>query len=153
MNGEIVTVNPYPPILPRKERNSNKSWLSCKEALSASYTCGASCCIRYFFSWLWICKFTLPTPLAYNNTCLCPRTQCSVLQALVERTRAHPRYSRDYTFSTDSTWITGAPCGPACTNLPQVVAIDCEMCESEVRFRDRTRRTTVGCVTGGFLNA
>lgn len=53
-------------------------------------------------------------------------------QALVAETQAHPRFKSDYRFETDSSWITASPCGERCADLPQVVAIDCEMCETEV---------------------
>lgn len=55
-----------------------------------------------------------------------------LLQGLVERTRAHPKYAKNYRFETDLTWIEASPCGDACAGLPQVVALDCEMCMSEV---------------------
>ena len=55
-------------------------------------------------------------------------------QELVELTRAHPRYAKNYAFDTDATWIKASPCGDACAGLPQVVAVDCEMCISEVRL-------------------
>lgn len=57
------------------------------------------------------------------------------VQGLVERTRAHPKYTKNYSFETDATWITASPCGEACAGLPQVLALDCEMCMSEVRSR------------------
>lgn len=55
-------------------------------------------------------------------------------QDLVERTRAHPKYKGSYTFNADATWITAPPCGDGCAGLPQVIALDCEMCMSEVRW-------------------
>lgn len=56
-----------------------------------------------------------------------------LLQGLVERTKAHPKYAKNYRFEKDATWIEASPCGDSCTDLPQVVALDCEMCMSEVR--------------------
>lgn len=54
-------------------------------------------------------------------------------QGLVDRTRAHPKYAKNYRLETDAAWITAPACGEACAGLPQVVALDCEMCASEVR--------------------
>lgn len=54
------------------------------------------------------------------------------IQELVDRTRAHPRFQSAYDFSTDATWITAPRCWDGCSGLPQVVAMDCEMCMSEV---------------------
>ena len=52
---------------------------------------------------------------------------------LVQRTLAHPKYAANYSFEKDASWITASPCGDGCADLPQVVALDCEMCLSEVR--------------------
>eukprot|EP00904_Undaria_pinnatifida_P006310 jgi/Undpi1/2809/HiC_scaffold_14.g06186.m1 len=50
---------------------------------------------------------------------------------LVQRTLAHPKYAANYSFEKDASWITASPCGDGCADLPQVVALDCEMCLSE----------------------
>ncbi|CAM9997167.1 unnamed protein product [Ascophyllum nodosum] len=60
-----------------------------------------------------------------------PHVRADPWQELVELTRAHPRYAKNYAFDTDATWIKASPCGDACAGLPQVVAVDCEMCISE----------------------
>ncbi|CAM9869205.1 unnamed protein product, partial [Scytosiphon promiscuus] len=60
-----------------------------------------------------------------------PHPKADVWQVLVDRTRAHPKFVKDYSFDTDATWITASPCGESCAGLPQVVAVDCEMCMSE----------------------
>ncbi|CAM9877600.1 unnamed protein product, partial [Hapterophycus canaliculatus] len=60
-----------------------------------------------------------------------PHPKADVWQVLVDRTRAHPKFAKDYCFDTDATWITASPCGESCAGLPQVVAVDCEMCMSE----------------------
>lgn len=52
----------------------------------------------------------------------------------MERTQAHPKYAKNYRFEADATWVTASPCGEACAGLPQVLALDCEMCMSEVSF-------------------
>ena len=57
----------------------------------------------------------------------------SFAKALVERTRTHPKFTANYSFVKDASWITAPPCGDDCGGLPQVVALDCEMCLSEVR--------------------
>eukprot|EP00903_Cladosiphon_okamuranus_P005818 g5761.t1 len=60
-----------------------------------------------------------------------PHPKADIWQGLVERTKAHPKYAKNYRFETDATWIEASPCGDACADLPQVVALDCEMCMSE----------------------
>lgn len=50
---------------------------------------------------------------------------------LLERSKSHPKYIHDFSFSDiDSSWISSKPIGQWCTNLPSIVAIDCEMCQS-----------------------
>ncbi|CAB1098762.1 unnamed protein product [Ectocarpus sp. CCAP 1310/34] len=60
-----------------------------------------------------------------------PHPKADVWQMLVERTRAHPKFAKNYRFETDATWVTASPCGDSCPGLPQVIALDCEMCMSE----------------------
>ncbi|CAN0541607.1 unnamed protein product, partial [Laminaria digitata] len=55
----------------------------------------------------------------------------SLAKGLVGRTRAHPKFATNYSFDKDASWITASPCGDGCAGLPQVVALDCEMCLSE----------------------
>jgi hypothetical protein len=57
-----------------------------------------------------------------------PHPRADVWADLVARTRAHPAYAQLYGFQVDESWSTAAPCGPRCAGLPQVVALDCEMC-------------------------
>lgn len=55
-------------------------------------------------------------------------------EALVLKTREHPRYARDYALEMDASWIQARPWGDWCTangtSLPPVMAIDCEMCQT-----------------------
>eukprot|EP01038_Epipyxis_sp_PR26KG_P009314 gene9314-12550_t len=53
-------------------------------------------------------------------------------ELLVQQTKAHPKYTRDYTFDQDPSWITANPYGEWCVtkDLPLVLAVDCEMCEA-----------------------
>ncbi|CAM9921609.1 unnamed protein product [Ectocarpus sp. 6 AP-2014] len=60
-----------------------------------------------------------------------PHPKADVWQGLVERTRAHPKFAKNYRFETDATWVMASPCGDSCPGLPQVIALDCEMCMSE----------------------
>lgn len=56
-----------------------------------------------------------------------------VLQALITKTREHPRYAKDYAFDDrDASWVQTAPYGDWCAgpNYPRVIGIDCEMCET-----------------------
>lgn len=48
----------------------------------------------------------------------------------VQSTVACPRFSKDYNFDMDHSWVQAKPHGDWCKNLPPVVAIDCEMCET-----------------------
>lgn len=57
----------------------------------------------------------------------------SVLQALITKTREHPRYARDFAFEDrDASWARTNPYGEWCSgpNYPQIIGIDCEMCET-----------------------
>jgi DNA polymerase III epsilon subunit-like protein len=61
-------------------------------------------------------------------------TDMSKLQwgSLVAKTQSSPRYSNDYSWDKllDQTWVKGADYGDWCKNLPPILAIDCEMCET-----------------------
>jgi RNA exonuclease 1 len=59
----------------------------------------------------------------------------------IHKTIKHPRYVRAYDFDryqlqdaeigyTESAWITAKPYGEWCAKNPQVIAMDCEMCET-----------------------
>ena len=48
----------------------------------------------------------------------------------VQATVSNPRFSKDYNFEVDNSWVKAKPYGEWCENLPPIVAIDCEMCET-----------------------
>jgi DNA polymerase III epsilon subunit-like protein len=48
----------------------------------------------------------------------------------VKATVACPRFAKDYNFDIDHTWVKAKPYGDWCKNLPPIVALDCEMCET-----------------------
>lgn len=52
-------------------------------------------------------------------------------QELVNHTKSHKRFSIDYNLPVDSTWITSKPAVLQPYTYPKVVALDCEMCETE----------------------
>jgi hypothetical protein len=56
------------------------------------------------------------------------------MMPLVAATQQHPRFSQDYSFSLDSSWVQARPYGDWCKAFPQVIAIDCEMCVTEDPF-------------------
>lgn len=70
------------------------------------------------------------TPIFHRS---CVTVRHARTQELVDRTRAHPSYAKNYSFNMDSSWVEAHPCGDGCDALPQVVALDCEMSLSEVR--------------------
>ena len=54
-------------------------------------------------------------------------------QQLVVATQGHSRFNANYTFQEeDSTWVKAKPFGSWCaqSNLPRVLSMDCEMCET-----------------------
>lgn len=55
------------------------------------------------------------------------------LQALILKTRSHPRYASEYAFENrDHTWVETKPYGAWCqeAKYPTIIGIDCEMCET-----------------------
>lgn len=48
----------------------------------------------------------------------------------VHLTVTNSRFQKDYDFPTDSTWVKSKAFGDWCKNLPPIIAIDCEMCET-----------------------
>lgn len=82
---------------------------------------------------------TLPERLCFSSSLMpfshpsCVTARHSRTQELVDRTRAHPSYAKNFSFNMDSSWVEAHPCGDGCDALPQVVALDCEMSVSEVR--------------------
>lgn len=51
---------------------------------------------------------------------------------LLQKTQQNPRFVKDYNFEerADQTWVPTRAYGAWCQNLPPVIAIDCEMCQT-----------------------
>ncbi|CAM9457641.1 unnamed protein product, partial [Choristocarpus tenellus] len=77
-----------------------------------------------------VTKTTVTSPRVKESTEY-PHPRADEWQDLVERTQAHSRYKSTYSFNVDSTWIEAQKCSNKCKDLPQVIALDCEMCMSE----------------------
>jgi DNA polymerase III epsilon subunit-like protein len=74
---------------------------------------------------------------------------------LVEQTRANEKFSNDYTFALDQSWVSAKPFGDWCAakTLPAVIAIDCEMCECMdpvTQQRENTALIRFSAVDGYF---
>ena len=70
---------------------------------------------------------------------------------LVQKTQMNGRYSQEYNFSKDSSWVEAKESGQWCLHLPKVIAIDCEMCVTEdpvTREKDGSTLIRLSVVNG-----
>lgn len=81
------------------------------------------------------------TAMRNDNGISCPlpdKAPGSNFVKAIIKTRSHPRYAGDYDFSkhknkenSSCSWFQPRQYGSWCANNPQVIAIDCEMCETK----------------------
>ncbi|CAM9656713.1 unnamed protein product [Phaeothamnion confervicola] len=92
-----------------------------------------------------------PPPLPPAPELVWPHKNAEKWAPLVERTRAHTTFATAFGFPNDGSWVEARACGSHCAGLPQVLALDCEMCMSEdpvSRERNHKELVRVSVVDG-----